>query len=266
MAKLEKQQLNGRSLIAKGAVQPEEWRPVPGYEGRYEVSSIGRVKRLARFMKNRWGTGTWIKEKILRQYLSCYGYLQVSLTDEYGKVYRCGVHHIMAMAFLPCEGGKNQVNHLNEIKTDNRIENLEWCTAGHNINWGTRNSRVADKLGRPIMAIRIKDGAIFKFASLSEARARGFSPNRVSQHNTIRYAGTCRYDEYVWMWQDDEDKTLPAIIDKRKSIEGISVNDGSVIIFASIREANRNGFCRDSVRKAISCGNIYKGYSWNIKK
>lgn len=63
-----------------------------------------------------------------------------------GKPYSIPVHRVVALAFLPNPGGLPQVNHKNENRADNRLENLEWCTASYNINYGNRNAVVSKKL------------------------------------------------------------------------------------------------------------------------
>lgn len=102
----------------------ERWKAIPGYEGRYEVSDHGRIKSL----NFRGCTG---KEEILKKRLKKDGYFEVAIFDK-GKQKYFRVHRIVAMAFIPNPEQKPEVNHLNGIKTDNRVENLEWCTSSEN--------------------------------------------------------------------------------------------------------------------------------------
>lgn len=112
----------------------EVWKPIPGYEGLYWVSDLGRVKSL-----NYHRTG---KEKILRPVKTIYGYLQVGLYKD-GKVKYFRVHRLVWTAFNgPIPPGM-QVNHINEEKTDCRLTNLNLMTCKENINWGTHNKRMA---------------------------------------------------------------------------------------------------------------------------
>jgi hypothetical protein len=110
----------------------EIWKPIPNYEGIYEVSSLGRVKSLSR--ENYSGKGIKIKrEKLLKPYLDNYGYYMVKLyNNSVGKTLR--VHKLVAMTFLnhiPC-GYKLVVDHINDNPKDNRVENLQIVTQREN--------------------------------------------------------------------------------------------------------------------------------------
>lgn len=96
----------------------EEFRDVPGYEGMYEVSNFGRVRR---------------NGKILKPFNN-YGYLRVDLFKN-GIVRKFLIHRLVAQAFIPNPKNLPQVNHKDEDKTNNCVENLEWCDAKYNINY-----------------------------------------------------------------------------------------------------------------------------------
>ena len=95
----------------------EEWRDVPGYEGRYQVSNQGRLVSCTRGE--------------LRPFKSRDGYLIATLQKQ-GHRYRTGVHRLVAAAFIPNPEGKPQINHKNGIKTDNRADNMEHVTGSEN--------------------------------------------------------------------------------------------------------------------------------------
>ena len=122
----------------------EEWRPVVGYEGLYEVSNMGRVKSVERIVRCNRGYRT-VSERILKGNKNIDGYLQVELCQD-GKMKPCTIHRLVAQAFLDNSEGYKEINHKDEDKTNNCVENLEWCDRLYNANYGTRNERVAEKL------------------------------------------------------------------------------------------------------------------------
>lgn len=112
----------------------EIWKDIPGYEGKYQVSNTGEVKSL-----NYNGTG---KAKLLKQLDNRYGYLRVTLFKN-GKRKWFRVHRLVAMTFLPNPNNYREVNHKDENKYNNNVDNLEWCNAKYNMNYGTRNERAS---------------------------------------------------------------------------------------------------------------------------
>lgn len=246
----------------------EVWKDVPGYEGLYSVSNYGRVKALSRVKRGRNGSVYMTCVRILSPLNSINGYKRVALYDNEGKNKRISIHRLVALTFIPNPYNLPQINHLNENKSDNRVDNLEWSTASHNINWGTRNDRVAKRMERAVIAIRIKDGKEFYFKSIAEAKRKGHVPNKISKRGIGRYKGSCKCDEYVWRYADDKNYTMPNIIDKRKEVEATSIIDGKTISFCSLHEAARNGFVRNSVKRALNSktNNVYKNYYWTYKQ
>lgn len=110
-----------------------EWRGIPGYPSRYEVSDNGQVRVL-----DYRGSGM---PKMLEQ-INVRGYLKVTLTDAHGHKALCFVHRLVASAFIPNPSNLPQINHKDENKANNHVENLEWCTAKYNINYGTVRERI----------------------------------------------------------------------------------------------------------------------------
>ena len=103
----------------------EIWKPIRDYEGLYEVSNLGRIKRLGND-KNR-------KEKILKPYKNKLGYLRVTLSKD-NKVKYMFIHRLVAIAFIPNPENKPCIDHINTIPSDNRVENLRWATYKENMN------------------------------------------------------------------------------------------------------------------------------------
>lgn len=114
----------------------EIWKPVVGYEGLYEVSNLGRVKSLDRIVKGCYGSIAHKKGKIISSGIGSTGYCIVSLQKD-GKGKSFGVHRLVAQAFIPNPDNLPMVNHKDEVKTNNNVENLEWCDCKYNCNYGT---------------------------------------------------------------------------------------------------------------------------------
>lgn len=155
----------------------EEWRDVVGYEGLYQVSDQGRVKSLER--TDSWGRT--VKERILKPNVVGGGYLRVVLYAG-GKTRMFFVHRLVCQAFHENPDNKPQVNHVNEDKTDNRACNLEWCTRKENCNHGTRNTRAAKALSKPVGQYTLDGDLVKVWPSVIEAqRQTEFSQGHISE-------------------------------------------------------------------------------------
>lgn len=152
----------------------EIWRSIPGYEGKYEVSNLGRVKSLEHTVQqlNRWGklqTRTY-PERILDPKGNKSDYKSVSLC---GKSYN--VHRLVAKTFIPNPDNLPYINHKDEDIHNNCVDNLEWCTPEYNNNYGTRNARISKALkGRPMSEERKRQ--------MSEARRGAGNPMYGKKH------------------------------------------------------------------------------------
>ena len=135
----------------------EIWKDIEGYEGLYQVSNKGRIKSL-----NYRHTG---KEKILSSKPNSNGYLRVYLYKN-RKRNSFSVHRLVAEAFIPNYDNLSEVNHKDENKENNTVDNLEWCDRKYNLNYGSRNERASiskkgkkNKLKRQILCV--ETGEIF---------------------------------------------------------------------------------------------------------
>ena len=114
----------------------EIWRDIKGYEGKYQVSNLGRVKSL----KDSHGN---YREKILSGFPHKDGYLLVNLYKN-SKKKPYYIHRLVALHFIDNSNNYKEINHKDENKTNNKVSNLEWCTRKYNNKYGTHNKRVSE--------------------------------------------------------------------------------------------------------------------------
>lgn len=140
----------------------EEFKDIKGYEGLYQISNLGRVKSL-----NYRHTG---REKILKLKIDKDGYLLICLYKN-GKQKFFTIHRLVAEEFIPNPNNLPQVNHKNEIKDDNRMENLEWCTVKYNNIYNGRQKRIAEKISKSVLQIdKTTNEVIAEFPSTIEVQ------------------------------------------------------------------------------------------------
>lgn len=128
----------------------EVWKDIKDYEGHYQVSDKGRVKSIK-----------FRKEIIMKPERNKSGYLAIGLRKN-GEHKLFKVHRLVAIAFIPNPDNLPQVNHKDENKENNSVENLEWCDSKYNINFGIHNQRISEKLtngkrSKPVLQFT-KDG------------------------------------------------------------------------------------------------------------
>ena len=150
----------------------EIWKDIEGYENLYQVSNLGRVKALGNGgSKN----SKFSSERILKT-CEIKGYLRVTLSKD-GKQKQYSVHRLVAQAFLQNPDNLPQVNHKDEDKTNNRVDNLEWCSAKYNNNYGTRIQRITEKKSKQVLCV--ETGKIYPSLRQAE-RELGISHNNIS--------------------------------------------------------------------------------------
>ena len=116
----------------------EIWKDVIGYEGLYQVSNLGRVKRIKHTTKK-----LFFSERIVNQYVNMNGYMMAPLSKD-GKDKHKAVHRLVAQAFIPNPDNLPFVNHKDENPLNNHIDNLEWCTVKYNSNYGNSKTRMIE--------------------------------------------------------------------------------------------------------------------------
>lgn len=152
----------------------EEWRPVRGYECLYDASNFGRVRSLDHWRDN--GTGGYIqKGSILKPAKKENGYLKVGLYKD-GKVKQYYLHRLVYEAFNGLIPDGIQVNHINEIKSDNSLWNLNLMTPKENLNYGKRNEKYSD----PVLQLTLDDILVKEWPSAAEAARNGYDRQNIS--------------------------------------------------------------------------------------
>ena len=168
---------SAENLVWDTGFTNEEWRDIRGFEGFYQVSNLGRVRSVEREvkMKDFVVTRRSFIKKIHKKTNGYYGLL-LSKNDS-SKNY--SIHRLVAEAFIPNPLNLPQVNHKNEDKSDNRAENLEWCTAKYNSNYGTRKLRVMMNnkrmCGRKVVCIDLSGKAIAHYPSVQSVKEDGYN-------------------------------------------------------------------------------------------
>lgn len=174
----------------------EIWKDINGYNGLYQISNLGRVKSLNKSIIKKLQTN----EK---------GYLKVTLANnKKRKTYF--VHRLVALHFIPNINNLPQINHKNENKCDNRVENLEWCDNRYNCNYGVHNTKISQKLKRhpslikPILQLTPNGELIKKWGSSTDAA------ENLHIHKTC-ISECCNGKQktaggYVWGFMDDYTK------------------------------------------------------------
>lgn len=140
----------------------EIWKDIAGYEGLYQVSNFGRVKSL-----NYRKTG---KEVILKLRVAHkrHNYMDVALT-KWGITKRHKVHRLVALAFIPNPNNLPHINHIDCDVANNNSDNLEWCDAKYNINYGGRAIKFGKAVGHRVAQCDVHGNVINTFYSIREA-------------------------------------------------------------------------------------------------
>ena len=118
----------------------EVWKDIDGYEGWYQVSNLGRVKRIKKIHCNHGKTNIVNREHILTPTTDKKGYSVVVLSNNGKDRKHMKVHRLVACAFIENKERKPQVDHINRIKSDNRVDNLRWVTNSENQYNSVRNT------------------------------------------------------------------------------------------------------------------------------
>lgn len=247
----------------------EIWKDITGYEGKYQVSSEGQVKTLARNFIDKSGRRQNIKERIMKLQTNKDGYKTVNLYNGCGKGKTLFVHRLVCETFHPNPDNKPQVNHIDEDKTNNRACNLEWVTPAENLK----------TLSKPVGQYTLEGELIKIWKSAKHAeREGGFNRaciSKVAKQKQKSHRG------YRWRYINEEDNVnkqdcnLEWWMSNRKFGKPVGqyTLEGELIkIWNSTRQAEQEGYfnhtsiCRVANQKQKThCGYIWKYISNNSK-
>ena len=194
-------------------MENEIWKDIPGYDGYYQISNLGRTKSKERFIITKDGVKRHIKEKIVSPSTST-GYAIIFLYKDGGR--KCvKLHKLVAESFLDktnfkyCVGedinsikyDDLEINHIDENKLNNKADNLEWCTSKYNCNYGNR-TEIGHQKSRKKVNQRDKNGNLIKtWNDRKEAsKALGISISNIS-HACKKRQKTA--GGYIWEYADD---------------------------------------------------------------
>lgn len=254
----------------------EEFRDIKEYEGLYQVSSLGRVKNS--------------KGRILKSYKDNHGYPMVNLCKN-AKNIRVRVHRLVAEAFIPNPNNYPCVNHKDEDKSNNNVNNLEWCTYRYNNTYGTVLQRKleklketyknfdwskitskidykevgrknAEKLSKKVYQYT-KDGEFVKeWKSVMECGRNGYNSGHISNACVGRLK---TYKGFIWTY-DKNYIHKEITYDNRKPVLQFTLNGEFVMEWATAAEAERNGFdCSHISECCRGKRKTHKGYIWKYK-
>lgn len=174
----------------------ENWKDIIGYDGLYMASNLGNIKSISKRLSIGNGNYRVTKDKIIKQQLrkNGNGYFMITLGNM-GSKKNFTVHRLIALAFIVNEENKSCVNHKNVIKTDNRIENLEWVSYSEN---GFHKSRILNKRHnikitdidsvkiREMFLSGLKQSFIANKFKISQSMVSAIILNKRRVHNTIK--------------------------------------------------------------------------------
>lgn len=190
--------------------QIEIWKDIKGYEGLYQVSSIGRVRSLDRVVDGCHGSNQNIKGIIKHPSLSDTGYFVTTLyKNNLGSKKK--IHRLKAIAFIPNPENKPFINHIDGVKTNNEISNLEWCTQKENIqharNTGLMKESCSGKFGKdhhrsvPVIQLNLDDSFVCEhdgfLCAERSTKIKRANIGKVCQGKRITAGG------YKWMYKKD---------------------------------------------------------------
>lgn len=210
----------------------EIWKDVRNFEGYYEVSNLGGLRRKSRYITDKNGVTRFWKGKVLKLHENIDGYYRCILSKE-GKVTHDSIHRLVAESFIDNPNNYPVINHKDEDPSNNCVENLEWCTIEYNNAYGTRIKRMKNNKQfqqrhaenrMPVLKFSLQGELLEKFKSLKEA----YKSSEEYSKSGVHHCCTGRlntYKGYFWIYEETyTDEGLQARINKTKKTQSIRVS------------------------------------------
>lgn len=238
----------------------EIWVDVIGFEGLYKVSNIGRVKSVDRIIKKKNGKNIFTIGKLLTQHENGHGYSIVILYDKNHNHNTKKVHRLVAEAFIDNPKKYQVVNHINQVRTDNRVCNLEWCSYRYNAEWSYSKKTMLYQYDL--------SGNLIKIWHSFERAAESINGNRASISACV-LGKQNKYKNFVWSYTPINKDELKNKIRNKSAKQVIQLDlQGNIINeFDSSIDAARHVNCTPSFIRS-ACRGLYdkvKGFKWKYK-
>lgn len=246
-------------------LENEEWRDIHGYEGLYQVSSFGRIKRLKGVTARKNGYKIPIPERILNGSKNYYGYKQISLSKNREKK-RFMIHRLVATAFISNPEEFPIINHKDENKINNHVDNLEWCSYAYNNTYGgltqRRNATKKERhsLCKPVQQYSLDGKFLREYYSIKEAsEVLNLSDTTISLICNC-YKGMVTCGGFQWKFKSSD----KIITDIRKPIFQFDRDNNLINQFLSVHEASKiTGVSNTAIHNCLSGrSNTAGGFIW----
>ena len=180
----------------------EVWKDIPGYEGIYQVSNLGKVKSIDREVKCK-NSVRFYKGKALSQCKDDKGYYRVLLAVA-GKHKSCQVHRLVAEAFIPNPENLPEVNHKDENPSNNCVENLEWCSKVYNLAYGTGRNRSIQSHRKKILQFDMNNRLVAEYEGVNIAAKAIGKPNDATAITKCCKGKKQTAYGYIWRYKEAE--------------------------------------------------------------